>query len=318
VPVTIFCLRRSNLKFSIAIATLVSAIVALSGCANCFKCHNDKDAVHNKREYVEVHGHRGARAVRPENSLPAFGFALTSGADTLEMDLGVTKDNVLVIYHDQTINPVICKYKDGRPVPNNLALHSLTLKQVKEFDCGSMQNPRFPKQQTIPGTEIPTFDELMSQLAKSMAVNAKTIRFNIETKSEEANPNYQPAPKNFAQLVFAALKKHNIEARSIVQSFDYRTLIELKKIAPHITTSALIEDRPQGDLVQIVQATQSQVASPNFEWLTRADIVAFHKANIQVIPWTLNDEAAWKRALDIGVDGIITDDPAGLVQFLQE
>jgi glycerophosphoryl diester phosphodiesterase len=267
---------------------------------------------------IEVHGHRGARSIYPENSLPAFSYALSTGVDVLEMDLGVTKDNVLVIYHDQVINPVICKYKNGKKVPKDLALHSLTLKQVKEFDCGSLQNPRFLKQTLVPGTEIPTFDELLNWLKTAPGSNAQTVRFNIETKSELAYPKRQPEPKKFAQLVYDALKKHDIVNRSVVQSFDFRTILAMKEIAPEVTTVALIEERPEADLVKIVQDSKASIVSPHHEWLTKEDVAAFHGANIKVVPWTLNDEASWQRALDNGVDGIITDDPAALMEFLKK
>lgn len=303
VPGTLLCIQRG--KWGVCPALLALFLI---GCGH-IKTGGQKR--------IEVHGHRGARAVYPENSLPAFQYALTSGADTLEFDLGVTKDDVLVINHDQTINPVICRYKNGKPAPKNLAIRSLTLKQVKEFDCGSLPNPRFARQTRVPGTEIPTFDELMEMLKNSPEPIAKTVRFNIETKSDPRFPKYQPEPKKFAQLLYDALKKHDIIQRAVVQSFDFRTILAIKEIDPNVTTVALLEERPEKDLVKIVLDTKASIASPYHGWLTREDVEAFHAAKLRVIPWTLNDPESWQRALDIGVDGIITDDPAGLVEFLK-
>src|SRR5689334_18079587 len=80
---------------------------------------------------VLVHGHRGARGAMPENTLPAFEYAIREGVDVLELDVAVTKDNVLVVSHDPVLNPVICKN-----APKETPIHSLTLAQVQQYDCG--------------------------------------------------------------------------------------------------------------------------------------------------------------------------------------
>src|SRR5262249_38056476 len=121
---------------------------------------------------ILVHGHRGARAMRPENTMPAFEYAIEIGADVLEMDVAVTRDNILVISHDPHINPEICK----GPSPG-IAIHDLPLAKLREYDCGALKNPNFPKQMPVPGTRIPTLDEVLSLAARS------NVQFNIETKS---------------------------------------------------------------------------------------------------------------------------------------
>src|SRR5262249_50555275 len=105
---------------------------------------------------ILVHGHRGARALRPENTIPAFEYAIAAGADVLDMDVAVTRDNVLVISHDPHINPEIC----AGPKPG-IAIHELTLAQLREYDCGALKNPHFPRQEPVPGTRIPTLDEVL-------------------------------------------------------------------------------------------------------------------------------------------------------------
>lgn len=102
---------------------------------------------------ILVHGHRGARAVLPENTLPAFEHAVAAGADVLELDLAVTRDDVLVVSHDPMVNHVICK----GPQPDAV-IRRLTLAELKEYDCGSLANPAFPRQKALPGTRIPTLD----------------------------------------------------------------------------------------------------------------------------------------------------------------
>ncbi|MBL7715602.1 MAG: glycerophosphodiester phosphodiesterase [Bdellovibrionales bacterium] len=271
---------------------------------------------------IEVHGHRGARAVLPENSMPAFEYALKAGVDVIELDLGVTKDRHLVILHDPVINPLICrdttKSKVGSLIRKPIAVFEETLARVKQFDCGSMKNLRFLKQKKVPGTLIPTLDEFFTWINASTDPKAKTVRFNIEMKSEEATPNLAPPPAEFAKLLVDMLNKHAVLNRTIIQSFDHRTLLEAKKLAPTATLSALIEDRPKKSLVEVTQSAGAQVVSPNHEWLTAKDVEECHKAGIKVVPWTANDKKDWKKLVSFGVDGIISDDPLELIQFLKK
>src|SRR5215471_15991187 len=108
---------------------------------------------------IQVHGHRGARAMRPENTMPAFEYAIDLGVDAIEMDVAVTKDDVLVISHDPVLNPEICRAVGGSTV-----IRELTFAELLGWDCGSLVNPHFPKQKPIPGTRIPALVEVL-QLA---------------------------------------------------------------------------------------------------------------------------------------------------------
>ena len=121
---------------------------------------------------VLVHGHRGARAVRPENTMPAFEYAIAAGVDVLELDMAVTKDNVIVVSHDPVLHAPVCKGPRESGV-----IRELTLAEVKQWDCGAVRNPQYPKQQTVPGTRVPTLDEVFA-----LARRGK-FEFNIETKS---------------------------------------------------------------------------------------------------------------------------------------
>jgi len=188
---------------------------------------------------VEVQGHRGARAVLPENSLPALQYALEVGVDTLEFDMGVSKDGVVVVIHDQTINPEICQYKDGTQAKSDLWVHQLSLEQIKQFDCGSKQNPRFEKQTVVPGTEIPTLAEVFDMVSRSDLDNAKTVNFNIETKSNPKIPHAQPKPESFVRAVLDVVQHYGFESRVTIQSFDPATLLAAKALAPDLQRSAL-------------------------------------------------------------------------------
>ncbi len=255
---------------------------------------------------ILVHGHRGARALRPENTLPAFEYAIAQGVDALELDMAVTKDNVLVISHDPELKPPICT----GPAPSAV-IHTLTLKQVREWDCGATQNPNFPRQQTVPGTRMPTLDEVFA-----LAPRGKFL-FNIETKSFPDHPELTPTPAEFVRLVLAEVRKHHLESRVILQSFDFRTLIEMKKIAPDIALSALYSGDPK-DFTAIAQEAGAGIVSPEFHLVTPQQVAAAHAAGLQVVPWTADTAEDWDRLIAAGTDAIITDDPAALLEHLRK
>jgi glycerophosphoryl diester phosphodiesterase len=255
---------------------------------------------------VEVEGHRGARARRPENTIPAFEYAISQGVDVLELDMNVTKDGVLVVSHDPVLHPPVC----SGPVPQ-ANIHDLTLAQVREWDCGKIQNPAFATQQAIPGTKMPTLDEVFDLAPKG------NFQFNIETKISEKKPELAPPPEEFVRLVLAAVKGHHLESRVTLQSFDFRTLHEMKKLAPEIRRVALYSG-PAKDFVQIAQEAEADIVSPEFHLVTPEQVEAAHRAGLRVIPWTPDKPEDWDRLIAAGVDGIITDDPATLIEHLKQ
>ncbi|MBM3763201.1 MAG: glycerophosphodiester phosphodiesterase [Acidobacteria bacterium] len=262
---------------------------------------------------IFVHGHRGARAAMPENTIPAFEYALAQGVDALELDLAVTKDNVLVVSHDPEMNSKICKGPEGLP----RTIRQLTLAQVKQFDCGSLQNPEFPKQKTVPGTRIPTFAEVL-KLAKKHKVD-----LNVETKIFPAKPELTPSPEEFAKLVLDEVRKHKLTSRLILQSFDWRTLNAAKKLDPKVRLSALhptdmSDAARKRDYVSEAKAAGYGIVSPHFRLTTKADVARAHSLGLQVVPWTANEPKIWDALIEAEVDAIISDDPAALIAYLKQ
>lgn len=267
---------------------------------------------------LDIQGHRGARAIYPENTLPGFLYALELGIQTLELDLGVTQDEVVVIYHDQTINPQFCQYVDGTQVAEGIAIHSLTFEQIKKFDCGSKGNERFPLQKIIPQTKIPSLDEFFEFILSQKNPHAQKVWFNIETKSHPDFPHYQPSPERFVALIHQIIDKHQVADRTIIQSFDHRTLKVSKELRPEIKTAALFYERPEGPLVEATKKAHGDILSPYYQWLTHEDVQNLRREKIPVIPWTANTQESWQKLIELGVDGIITDDPEGLLRFLDK
>ncbi len=266
---------------------------------------------------IEVQGHRGARAIVPENTLASMDYALEVGVDTLELDLGVTKDNVLVLAHDPILNTTLCVDKSGKAVTGEIAIRSLTLKQLKEYNCASIKNPRFPKQTPDKTQEIATLKEVFELVANSKHPVAKTVEFNIETKMVRGFPQLTPSPKEFAKLIIELATQMKVLDRVTIQSFDHRSLVEAKKLNPKVKVAALIEGTYPADIVATMKAIPADVFSPDQVWFTKEDVENLRKAGIRTIPWTANKQKEWDVLIAKGVDGIITDDPKALIEYLK-
>src|SRR5258707_5612600 len=145
----------------------------------------------------DLQGHRGARGLSPENTLAAFRTALGLGVSTLETDLAVTKDGVVVISHDPLLNPDLVRGPDGQwiaaPGPT---IHSLTLAELKRYDIGRL-NPANKYAQQFPGQK-PADGERFPTLAELFAAAGPDVRFNIEIKTDPARPADTPDPATLA------------------------------------------------------------------------------------------------------------------------
>ncbi|HYP06548.1 MAG TPA: glycerophosphodiester phosphodiesterase [Bryobacteraceae bacterium] len=258
-------------------------------------------------ESFEVHGHRGAMALRPENTIPAFQEAIRARADFIELDVYSTKDGVLVITHDPQINLAICQGAGGkRPIIE------MTLAEVRSYDCGLNQPKLFPRQIAVPGARIPTLDEVLD-LAKA----SSKIRFNIEIKSSEKMQALVLPPDEISRKVVEAVRKHKLDKRAMIQSFDFRVVKATRAIAPDITVAALYGPGER-DFVDIAKENDVKLVTPNFKLVTPEKVNAAHAAGVRVIPWTVDAPEDWERMIAAGVDGIITNDPGGLVELLKQ
>jgi glycerophosphoryl diester phosphodiesterase len=283
----------------------------------------------------DLQGHRGARGLRPENTLAAFSFALATGVTTLETDLAVTKDGVLVISHDPFLNPDLVRTPDGRWLAaKGPAIHSLTLPELKRYDIGrldpgSAYARQFPEQRAEDGERFPALVELFA-LVKA---RSRPARLNIETKITPDNAGETVDAEAFAQLTVDAIRGAGFASEATIQSFDWRTLVAAKKLAPDIETVCLtIEtegndtlrraaDKPSpwlagldlraydGSLPRTVKAAGCGTWSPFWRNVTPASVAESHALGIKVLPWTVNDPRDMLRLIEMNVDGLITDYP---------
>ncbi len=233
----------------------------------------------------------------PENTLPGFEYAISVGADALEMDVAVSRDGVVVVTHD--------------PKLRRRAIHDLTLEEIQAHDAGSVRNRRFRRQTPVPGARIPTLDQVLA-----LAPRGRFL-FNIEIKSFPDRPWLAPPPHRFAELVLQAIHRRRLERRVIVQSFDFRTLHAMRELAPEIRLAALYVGAPRG-FVAIARRAGTEIVAPHHALVSRRNVHAAHAAGLRVVPWTANSRREWKRLIADGVDGIITDHPASLIAYLKE
>lgn len=269
----------------------------------------------------DIEGHRGCRGLYPENTITAFIEAIKIGVNTLEMDVVVSKDGQMVISHEPWLNPSICFTANGKTIEDSKEkynIYHLTYEEVKQFDCGINGNPKFPEQKKM-SEHKPLLKDVIDAAEKYIAENKlKPIYYNIETKSTPDGDNkFHPAPDVFAQMLYDVLKEKNILQRSIIQSFDPRTLQVVHKIDATVKLALLIGDANSFEKNLEQLGFTPTIYSPLYLLVNKKLIKKCHAKGIQIIPWTVNEEKQMLQLKAMGVDGIITDYPNRAVKVLR-
>jgi glycerophosphoryl diester phosphodiesterase len=284
----------------------------------------------------DLQGHRGARGLAPENTLAGFETALAIGVTTLELDLAMTKDGVVVVSHDSRLNPDHTRGPDGKFLAvQGPPIRALTLAELKRYDVGALKPgtpyaASFAGQRAVDGATVPTLAEVFELVRR---VKAEHLRFNIETKLTPTSGADTPDPETFAAAVAASVREAGLAARVTLQSFDWRTLMAMRRIAPEIDRVCLTIDGGSGDTLRrgqpgaspwtagldidafdgstprLVSAAGCLVWSPNHRNVTAASLAEAGTLRLKVIPWTVNERPDMVRLIEMGVSGIITDYP---------
>lgn len=305
-------------------------------------------------DVFDLEAHHGGRDVRPENTLYSYAYAIELGATSIECDMQLTKDGQIVMSHNPILNSDITRDENGNYIENNkYDIRLMTVDELKKFDVGIM-DPNCGEYYDLHGktqftydAKIPTLEELM-QLIQSYG--DKNIVLNIETKSypDPVSAGYKnnADPKKFVEVFNNIVKKYDMEDRVVLQSFDWQTLIEMKKLNPNISTSALWQEQPswgrdseslrryekkkspwlggldikdyQGNPVKAAHAIGADIISPYYTEISKQDVDEAHSLGMKVVPWTVNNEKDMNMLLDMGVDGIISDKPWLLKQVLEK
>lgn len=281
---------------------------------------------------LDLQGHRGVRGLLPENTLPSFQRALELGVSTLELDIAITSDGVLVISHDPLLNPDITRDAAGRFIEQRgPAIHATTWAQLQAYDVGRLKPGtdyarQFPDQKPVDGTRIPRLSDLFDLVKRS---GDEKVKFAIETKLVPDKPDETPLPEPFARAVVDEIRKAGMASRSQILSFDWRTLQVVQKIAPEIATvyltiqrnfdnigasrpegsawTAGFQFREHGSVPKMIKAAGGSHWSAYYGDLDAQKVKEAQSLGLKVLAWTVNDPTVMERMIGYGVDGLITD-----------
>lgn len=327
-------IRRMKTHLTALLALAAGILVA--GCAAQSTPSAAAPASTSWPPKFDLQGHRGARGLLPENTIPSFRRALEIGVTTIECDMAITKDGVVVIYHDLDLNPDITRGPDGKFLEKRgPAIAELTFAELQKYDVGRIKPgteyaKTFSEQQGLDGVRIPRLADLF-ELVK--ASGKEHVGFDCETKMSPLEPAKTRPPEEFARIVVAEIRKHGMARRTMVQSFDWRTLQVIQREAPEIRTMYLTSPRTlagakdasgkagpspwlagfdpsvHGSVPKAVKAAGGTIWAPNQTFLTPELRAEARSLGLVVIPWTVNDPAMMNKLLDLQVDGIISDRP---------
>ena len=272
---------------------------------------------------IDLQGHRGARGLMPENTIPAFIKALDLGVTTLEMDVVITKDQKVLLSHEAFMSSEICLDSLGQAIPDSLAkflnIYEMTVEEAQSYDCGSKPFSRFPQQEKMKVSKPLLTAVIDTVEAYIAAKNLPPVFYNIETKSvPKGDDRFHPKPTEFARLLLEVVNEKSITDRTIVQSFDVRTLQATKDLQKDMTVALLVynENGYEANLKSL--GFMPEIYSCHFTLVTDSLMDYARQQKMRVIPWTVNDKTEMKRLLEMGVDGIITDYPDLGIEVLRE
>jgi glycerophosphoryl diester phosphodiesterase len=292
----------------------------------------------------DLQGHRGARGLWPENTLAGFTRALQLGVSGVELDCGLTRDGVAVVYHDPELNPDCTRDVHGRFLATaGPPICTLTFSELQSYDVGRLRPgsayaARFPQQQPLDGERIPRLADVLSQVR---AQGRGRVRVAIEVKTFPEQPHLTPAPEAFAQALQGDLQRTGTATLVLILAFDWRVLSAVQRLMPQLATAALTEQQPGDDTVRIgslhpspwlggldpqdfdgsvarlVKASGAGTWGPDYLDLDAQRVEQAHALGLRVVPWTVNETADMERLLAFDVDGMITDRPDVLRALLE-
>lgn len=264
----------------------------------------------------ELHGHRGCRGLRPENTLPAFLHALALGVDVLEMDVVISADNQVVVSHEPWLNPAICLGPEGETIKDSLSprfnLYRMPYGLIRQCDCGQRPHPAFPEQVSGPACKPLLREVLAAAEAAIRPIGRPPIRYAIELKSSPAGDAvFHPAPENFLALVTAEIDQAQVAARTTLLCFDPRILQLAHQHQPSLATCLLLEaDQPWLASIEALGFVPNTLG-PDFTAVTPAAVQRLRSKypHLRLVPWTVNLLSDMLSLQALGIDGITTDYP---------
>jgi glycerophosphoryl diester phosphodiesterase len=302
-----------------------------------------------------LQGHRGARALHPENTLPSFEAALDAGVSSIETDVHLTRDGVAVLCHDPLLSDPPCSLLRSESAASSAIpplVSRLTLAELRGYRADGNVDPRrfpdqsaavtplaalFAEQHGLHPYGIPALEELLrftaayagelgAQAGKSerQRLRAHSVLFDLELKRvpfhpETINDRYDgTAPGLLEERIVETVRRAGMTARTTVRSFDHRCIRLLRQMEPGLTGAVLLAETAPVAPAELIERADAQVYCPGYLFVDEAIVRQVRAAGARVLPWTVNQPEHWQRLLDWGVDGITTDKPDRLAHYLSE
>jgi glycerophosphoryl diester phosphodiesterase len=262
----------------------------------------------------DIQGHRGARGLKPENTIPAFLTALDLGVTTVELDVVITKDRKVIVSHEPWMSSSICLDSSGNEYSKDeekqFNIYELTYEEIKSFDCGSKVNENFTQQDKLKIAK-PMLQDVIVAVERHIKSNGTyEVDYNIEIKSApEGDNKFHPGIEEYSDLVYDLVDEYIPLERLVIQSFDFRVLKYWHVKYPKIRLSALVGSAKSLSADLDALGFKPTIYSPNFESLRREHVRFLHQQKIRVIPYTVNEISEMLSLKGMGVDGFITDYP---------
>lgn len=268
-------------------------------------------------------GHRGTRGLMPENTIPAMTKAIELGCNTVEMDVHITKDGQVLVYHDDSLNPDYTLLPDGSNIPaadrKKYTFYQMDYAYIRQFIIGTKKYPAFPQQQ-----QMACYTPLLAELIDSVEHFTTTrklakVNYLIEIKSNPQTDGFeQPAPEVLVDKLMAVLKTKKLGSRLIIQSFDIRPLKVMHQKYPKVTLGFLTGDAKVSMKKNLTDlGFNPQFYNPHYGMVTPQMVDTCHTGGMLIAPWTVNEMAEMKKVKSLNVDGIITDYPNFFADLLK-
>jgi glycerophosphoryl diester phosphodiesterase len=306
------------------------------------------------RHPVEIQGHRGARGLKPENTLPSFEAAFDAGVSSVETDVRLSADGVPVLFHDDFLTERLCWSAPGSQAAmafqEEPLVSSYSVAELRGVLIGCDVG-RFPRQtdDITPLTEIFAAREGLApygivaladlfafaqayagRLGKKAGKTpdqqrrAAQVRFDLEIKRvpflpETVGDAYTGlGPGLLETKLVETVRRANLVGRTTVRSFDHRAVRQVKLLEPGIVGAVLIAGTTPVSPIAVTRLARAQIYAPDFHFVDPQVVREAHAKHVRVIPWTVNEAKDWEKLLAWGVDGITTDNPDQLAEWLRK
>jgi len=293
----------------------------------------------SKPNYIRIYGHRGARGEYPENTIEGFKHTFSLQIKAIEFDVLISKDNVPTIYHNFTLNKDLTKDGNNNWLPtDDIKIYEKTFEEIKTYNVGGIDSnskygKTFSKQKTLETARIPSLKDLL-ELVKS---SGKDIFLNLEIKSSPYKQDLIPNPSEMVKLVLKDINDYSLVDQTLISSFDWRILKEVKKQNSNILRGYLSLQQGQSktifedslwvdgkfsslelfELPKVIKSLDGHVWCPFYRDVTKENVQQAHDLGLAVNAWTVNDEEDILRMIDYSIDGIITDYPEKVKKICQ-